>query len=319
MNSSEIVKKKSKLQIRDMIQLFVLICMLIGLVLAIQNIKSNVISLCIISFMGLFCLIAFLSAIVEFTKYIILKSSEFELTKDKENVIWLIGLAAYIVCSSLASDDVGNYLNYSTSLLKVYQADFLMMFLLVFWYFTICFFSAVFFLLSVHKVILILKRFLPERVSKKKNEKKDLKKLDSFTFSKKVLNIIESEPVSIKKLLLNVLWGASVIIDSGIMIVMGIIEMIAETISATILIIPMKLLNKAKKLINLMQRNQGRVIILSSRISLVSSLFIVYVINSYQNVISEAGSGVYEFLCSVFIIPFLVTQLNEIRKNENDE
>lgn len=92
MNSSEIVKPKSKLQIRDIIQLSVLICMFIGVALAIQNIKSNVISLCIIIFMGLFCLIAFLGAIVEFTKYIILKSSEFELTEDKENVIWLIVL-----------------------------------------------------------------------------------------------------------------------------------------------------------------------------------------------------------------------------------
>ena len=71
-------------------------------------------------------------------------------------------------------------------------------------------------------------------------------------------------------------------------------------------------------LINLLRLNPGKAVILCSRFSLISSLIIVFVIDKYLKVFSCSGSQVYDFLCSVIIIPFLITQIMELKDAEKE-
>ena len=59
------------------------------------------------------------------------------------------------------------------------------------------------------------------------------------------------------------------------------------------------------------QINVERVIIIALRLSLIGS--ITFVINKYEEILSPKGSDVYEFLCSVVLIPIFITQLVEIK------
>ena len=118
------------------------------------------------------------------------------------------------------------------------------------------------------------------------------------------------------KIILNIIWLASVILECLIIMLAWVLDMLRAMSYVVFIVSPWILKNKLKSLISVLEKNLGKGIILSSRISLVSSLLIVFLIDKYQKILSESGSEVYEFFCSVLIIPFLITQLSELRKKK---
>lgn len=67
-------------------------------------------------------------------------------------------------------------------------------------------------------------------------------------------------------------------------------------------------------LVNGLETNQGKNIMILSRVSLVFSLLCVYFVDKYQGVLSSLGSEIYEFLCSAILIPLFIAQLTELKE-----
>jgi hypothetical protein len=307
---------KSRRIIQLIIMLSVLFLLVIGGLYLTISYKLKIVSICILIIGCMFCGIAFFVSIIEFIQYIFLKPFEYQLTREKENTLWLIGLLAYVVCYTLTEDDIGKLFNQEMSLMTVYWSDIIQMVVLMFWYFSVIFFSLIFLIVSAHKVIMIIRSKLrPKRKFVKKSDTKVHNKSKS-ELSEKVLGKIGNIPKGkrIERIGVNFFWVFCVILDTLKLIFEAMFDMIQKIVLATLLILPMTIGRGIKKILIILEKNQGKGVTLSSRISLVSSILIVYLVDKYQNVFSKTGSDVYEFFCSVLIIPFLITQLNELHK-----
>ena len=193
------------------------------------------------------------------------------------------------------------------------ESDILKAILLIFWYFSIVFFTVVFSILSVHKVIVIFKMYIKLPNCKKheiKRKSKDWKKI-----SEKIWNKIETIPQKKiwKKIFGYLIWLLVLVIDVVVVFMIAFVRMLIDLIRVMLIIIPRNLWGYIKKGLSKLENDQGKAVIISSRIALVSSLLIVFCIDKYKHLFSNDGSAVYEFICSVILIPFLITQLGALK------
>lgn len=265
----------------------------------------------------LYCGIAFLVAVFDFIRYVFLKSSDFKLTKEHEGSLWLIGLATYFVCYTIEVDGLGKWIEQRISLLANYQSDIVKILVLIFWYFSIIFFTISFFVLFVHKAIIIFKRFMKQSNNRRGKQNREKKEKERKRISEEIWIMIEktSRIHKWKKCFLVLLWIFCLIYEAVMVFVLAFIKMLKELLWIVVIGLPRKLWAHMKKILDLLEQDQGKGIIISSRTSLVASLLIVFLVDKYQGIFSESGSEVYEFLCSVIMIPFLITQLSTLKKN----
>lgn len=265
----------------------------------------------------LYCGIAFLVAIFDFVRYVFLKSSDFKLTKEHEGSLWLIGLSTYFVCYAIEVDELGKSIEQSIFLLTNYQSDVVKAIVLIFWYFSIIFFTISFFILFVHRAIIIFKRFIKPSNNRRSNQKQEKKEKEWKRISEEIWTKIEkiSRTQKWKKRFGYLLWFFCLIGEVIIAFIFAFIKMLKELLWILVIGLPRKLWKYVKKWLNLLEKDQGKGIIISSRISLVVSLLIVFLVDKYQGIFSTEGSEVYEFLCSVIIIPFLITQVSALKEN----
>lgn len=324
-NTSDVAGKHNKTDVRDIIQLVSLVVILlggvIGILYLILSYKVKVVSYFIIILGGMFCGIAFFMSVIEFVQYILIKPYDYKLTRDKENTLWLIGLLAFIACYALVESGAGKLVEQYMTSLKEYQVDIIYVLLLMFWYFSITFFPLMFLILSMHKIVILFKHLLGNRKRHATSENCDIKKKDHVKLSETVLSKISAIPKRkwIKKTWFNLVWYVCTLYESLIMILLAILDMTKKIVFVSVLFIPMLIKKGVQRLIKVLEQNQGRGIILTSRISLVSSLLVIYLIDKYQRLFSDRGSEVYEFFCSVIIIPFLITQLSELKKRTDSK
>ena len=311
-------KQTGKLTIKDIITLLVIIIVIIAMMWGIMYWiidRKNMLGagfILILSF--LYCGVAFSVAIFEFVRYVFFKSSDFKMTRVIESSMWLIGFSTYLVCYSLEIEGLGKIIEQSLVNLANYESDILKAILLIFWYFSIIFFTIAFSILSIHKVIVILKKYIKKPDFKKCEFKWESK--DRQRISEQIWNKIETIPQKKvwKKIFCYPIWLLVLIIDVVVLFMIAFIRMLIDLIRVMLIIIPRKLWGYIKKWLSKLENDQGKAVIISSRIALVTSLLIVFCIDKYNHLFSNEGSAVYEFICSVVLIPFLITQLGALKE-----
>lgn len=267
----------------------------------------------------LFCGIAFFMSVFDFIRYILLKPLDYNLTKEHEGSLWFIGLFACSVCHTLVEEDLGLWIEQKILLMKDYQADAIKMVVLIFWYFAIIFFTLTFLILFIHKMIIICNRFKKKSNNKSiERNKKIVEKGRTNHISEEVWNKIEKIPrkKKWKRIFFCFLWIIVLVCETVKIFIVAMVNMIKDLFIVIVIGLPRLLYNQIKKIFNSLEQNQGKGIIVSSRLSLVGSLLIVYLIDKYQKIFSAEGSEVYEFFCSVIMIPFLITQISILRKEK---
>lgn len=315
-------KDNKRVGIRDIIQLVVFISTIFIVVLGGLHVVISF-ELKVISFIGvmigcIFCGLALMASVAEFIQFIFLNPYEYHLTKEKEDTIWLTGFLAYAVCCVLVKEETGRQIVQHIADWEAYWKDIVNMILLIFWYFSVIFFSLCFWFISLQKIILIIKYKAGLRDCHIGNPKKLKPSCVKIEFTNKIQVKLNSLPKNkwVTKTILNIIWLISVVLECLVLILVWLLDMFRAMMYIIFKIIPMILINKLKSFSHLLEKDLGKGIIFSSRISLVSSLLIVFLIDKYQKILSESGSEVYEFFCSVLIIPFLITQLSELRKRK---
>lgn len=287
-------------------------CWLISLKIKILLILFLVVGL-------LFAGVTFAVSIVEFIKYIILRPYDYELTKDREKILLLVGFIVYVACNIVVSgmqSGIGEFF----ANLKVFQADMIQIFILIFWYFSCIFFCLTYITLSVHKIVHIIDAHPIKNVFLKKKEKREEPNKEWKFYSDKILvKIGKTRRKKLKWFGLWLAWLMCICVDAIIMLVITLYDIVKTVFIVVIIAIPKIIFNKLRKLVSYFRQNPGKIIVLNSRLALVSSLLIVYLLDQYQDILSDAGSAVYEFLCSVIIIPFLITQLNDLKNKNMDK
>lgn len=263
----------------------------------------------------LYCGIAFGSAAFDFVKYIFLKSSDFKLTKEHESSLWIIGFSTCTICYAIEIAEFGKSIDQSIFSLVNYQADIVKVIVLILWYFSIIFFTISFFLLSLHKAIIIIKRFIKPSHKKEISQSQKKREKEWRHISEGIWRKTEKLPTKQwKRWFYYLLWLFCLVIETILVFASAFVKLLKDLIWVVVIGLPKLLWRQVKKWLELLEKDQGKGIIISSRISLVASLLIVFFIDKYQGIFSAEGSGVYEFMCSVILIPFLITQLGALRE-----
>ena len=255
-------------------------------------------------------------AVFDFVKYIFLKPSNFKLTKEHEDTLWIIGLFTYFVCYAIEIEGLGKDVEHYLSAMLSYQSDVVKVIMLIFWYFSIIFFTMTFLILFAHKLIIISKKYIKITNNKVSNQKQMKKKKEWNRISERIWNRIEKIPTAKKwkRYSYYLLWLLMLVVDIVIAYILVFIKVLKDLLWVVIIGIPRKLWKYMKHCLDMLEKEQGKVIIISSRIALVSSLIIVFCVDKYQRVFSAEGSEVYEFMCSVMLIPFLITQIGALKE-----
>lgn len=295
-----------------LIQLIVLLSVVLGgMFLALQNI---VIRTYIAAAGFIWLLLVFIFVIADFIKYILGTHDTYNLTERNENIFLLSGLLMvfiYIVMYPFSNSDP---LNSIIAKMPLWIKDFILMVFLICWYFSPLFFSITYIILTLNK----LTEFFKDRDIKINNKKKKIsmglkvprihriiKGLKNYSFFKGKYKGINYAVFFILTIIESLLMGIDLIID-----IIAQMCLMIKTFCTF-------LMNIIIKSIHILRSDSGRIIAVLSRLSLIMSVLTVFVIDKYENVFSTAGSEIYEFLCSVLMIPFFITQLNKIRNKDN--
>ena len=254
----------------------------------------------------------------EFVRYVFSKSFEHTLTSQQENMLFLAGYFTFLISKWLFANLESLRLDLALSSLPLFVEDFILMVGLTLWYFSISFFGITFLFLSFNKISIC--------INEKRKGEKTIKKLCDFRLSNREgvafylkidekIKLIRKEK-SIDRLRCLFAKIAWVVIGPVIMGVEVLVNFMFNFFAICINIVVSDFGTGILKLEDLFTKNQGRRIIVVSRFSLVFSLLVVFVIDKYCGVFSVYGSKIYEFVCSVILIPLFISQLTKLRETD---
>ncbi|WP_312833620.1 hypothetical protein [Sedimentibacter saalensis] len=311
-------ERKEKTKLRDIIKVAVLIAIvIIGFIFVLSHQVKPVIYF--------FSVIALLMGIIVlpyviyiFFQYIFIKQFDYELTRYRESALGLFGIITLFVYVMMLQEDTSNHINWLILNIEPVFSDLLLMFFLNFWYFSAMFFTLSFFVLILHKIKVMLKIKNKIKIRYNKSIKNEKNKKMYYLLSQTIEKKIEILPKTkiLKRINYNIYWLLCIIIDTIIVFLITVNDCLKGLLSIIILAPQEIICNGGKVISRALSKNQGKTIIFISRISLVVSLLLVYFIDKYKKVFSAPGSEIYEFLCSVIIIPFLITELYNLKNSQ---
>lgn len=294
----------------------------------IKIVFGMVIMLVALAFMLKYCFIVFMfmaflmflivtpCVIGDFVRYIFGKEYGYEMTPRTEKVILLCGSFAWFVCVAIADEKTINEILhrfYSTKFLE----DLLKAALLNMWYFSVVFFSVTCLLILIHKIYILWKQKENKKGKKAKKTQLNRREISAeYKWLKRIENTIDilSKYKKFKRIMLYILWLFVLVIESLKVFLAVTISYCCDLITIIVYLVK----NMCCKIMGYLKQsivtNYGQNILFVSRIAFVFSIGVVYLLDQYQGILSESGSSVYEFICSVIIIPFLITQLSELGK-----
>ncbi len=258
------------------------------------------------------CGITFIYFVVKFFQFIFLEETNFILTTIREKAVFFTGFFSYIVCYVLVAQKESIEISFGS--MEVYQADMIKMLTMIFWYFSIPFFSLAFFRLALHKICTLFSRCSGKILELNVDDLDEPKKIELF--SNKIWNSFEklSNKCLLRKALMYVVWLILVAVDTIFILLFGLKNIFGTLRKKLFVLFPRKIGNRLKCMKRLLQENQGKKVMFTARISLVGAFLIVFCIDKYLGIFSAGGSGIYEFMCSMFVIPFLISQVNNLKE-----
>lgn len=306
--------------IRIIIQCFVQICTIVLVVagtfylIDVYEIVPLIWLSVIVACVGLG--LAFCFALIEFIQYIFITPYNFAMSKDMKNIFLMAGLFFWAISKFLIEENFINW--YKNFAMKQHLSrafwDLFKVLELFFWYFGNVFLIFTLSILFLQNTIILSKKFFYKKERRQITKKKDSKEqVHCFIKTESVWNRIWKEKRKKEVLLLMVSLIITCFIDTVECFIITVLDLLQKMI-VIVVRIPYYLCKKMKVFFSkLLKKDQSSVIILGSRVSLIVSLMIVYVIDSYQYILSNEGSKVYEFICSVVLIPFLAKQYGKLK------
>jgi len=255
-------------------------------------------------------------------RYLFTRPHDYELTKWREASLFFIGLINMIFLNFILNESrviqLNRFLDCANPILK----DSILMLLLVVVVFAYIFFSLALFLLTLQNANDFLRDLTK---TKPQLEYKPLKLVSEsrYEFLLSSIMLVRINGLSssqfIKKLVFRLLWFISIPLDATIMFfaifILPSVSIMGYVVKNTRIVVR----NTSRYFSDILYENKGKAVILISRFSIIASLLTVLVIDKYYELFSPSGSSMYEFLCSVIIIPIFITQLIELKKLHYDE
>ena len=303
-------RKKQKIQLYNIIQiLFCSIWVSVPIFYLIIYRIEIFVDLIVLVCLAL-SILAFLLSFVEFIVYIFIKPLDFKATNHNENAFVIVGYIAFALTKFLSKENSYDYILQIIPYRNIFLFDTIKIISLLFWYFSLFFFPLVFLMLILIKMIEICESIYCALARNKENKKKNRSYSEFVLLSNLVYFRIKNIPKEhIDKIIIY--WsywvgccmvdGIRVIVYFVLTIVKGLLSIAKTTI---------------KKICLYLKNNMGKVIVICSRLAIIFSLLLTYIIDKYECILSNSGSDVYEFVCSVLLIPFLITSINLLKANK---
>ena len=277
-------------------------------------IKVDLIRWFIFSISYIFFFIVFSYSLTEFIRSIFINPSRFILVPANEKIMGFIGVVSYLICSGI-SRGTAIQLVPQFLLSSPFSKDIIYFILIISWYSFVLFFDSALIILTLHHIVIKIP-FL----AKPHNFTSPLR------YNESILNfcaVIDKWLISLPRVTLKQKFTCA--IYKKIWFLLKIPAIVFEVIINSIYMILSLSLTVLAKTFSLFIRKTNhalrtppeKTILVLSRLSFVLSFIIVYIIDRYQEIFSPSGSDVYEFTCSVILIPFLITELSKIRKKSS--
>ncbi|MCM1399177.1 MAG: hypothetical protein NC225_06800 [Clostridium sp.] len=301
--------------VKDMGQtLVIIICNILVLHYIIKN-QIKVIMIIFVMVILVLAMVLILYSIWSFVQDVFIKSYDFILTKEKERTLFFAG------CFSGGGFWFIKYLNdksivVQSVLLELPFAlkDFILILVLILLYYLNIFFISSFFVLSLHNIIIFINSQMGKKGGKQKKNRKKRHKKKIKNFSAKKVKILKFNKTKIGYHICHIIHILGEIVFFIIDSLFQWMRILVYLIIKFPFIVARGIF---RKLISRLSGDQGKTIIFLSRLSLLVSCIVVYIIDKYNCIFSAQGSESYEFLCSVILIPLVITQLADLKNRKN--
>jgi hypothetical protein len=254
-----------------------------------------------------------------FIHYIFIDPNDFIFTEKKELAFKTLAIMLAFAYEFISSAKVGEAINKYLLHANYIFADILMIFLLVSWYFIFLFFTLSLLMLSLQRGLILLNNNTKVNTAIKAfvyKERKQKEDKEFVLWANLIIKEINNIPrhKKMKRISYNIVWYLSIIIDVARIAINGLVLVMWHSIKLATTVLPVKIIKHCiSGFSKIASNNLGRTIIIISRISLIISLLIVFLIDKYIQVFSTQGSSIYEFLCSVITIPLIITRIIDIK------
>jgi len=240
-------------------------------------------------------------------KFVYIKPLDFKFTPIRKSALKLLGFVMLLVCAAVFSST--NQINSFLLDKKPIITDLLIMTLLTLWYFAVVFFSLSYMILALEGIHSFCKNLNKGKRFKINFKKKTTRNWPYFSEElNRKLDGIERGQI-LKKFGYYLIWVLSVIVEA----IALIFEYLFIRTGELLIFLGIKLFKKCYKWLDDIIKNLGKSIIIVFRGSLVCTLIFIFFIDKYQQILTTAGSEIYEFMCGVIIIPLIITQILEIK------
>lgn len=283
--------------LKKIIKLIVAITVVVYLLHILETRKLTVVDTVLFSIVAFAVLMIMLYTIIEFVKFVFIRTEDYTFDNSKEHTFAFTALICFMACSFIEKNSFA-----SDFFMSVIMNDLVKMVACSYWYFCVIFFPISLLFIVGHKRTI----YKQELVSEDKGEKIHISDLKLKRPNKKANYNTALNDGTVKCIIFK-LYDAivSCIIDG--------IEALIKTILVLISIPYSIIVSTTRWIKRKLSFDLGKSLIICSRFSLVVGLIIVFLIDKYYSLFSDAGSRVFEFCCSVIIIPLLITHLTELR------
>ena len=303
--------------LKGTIQILVILFFYIGVLWFAAYQKIRLVMIVFMIMACLFSVITFVGAITDFVQYVFVKRA-YRLSLGDQRSIIFTGLITLIFCYSLTTNDMAIWIGEEFSSKNVFIMDVVRILFLIIWYFSTMFFNVVLLVITIHNAVAIFKH-----IRRRKGKKINIKFIEFKFISLSNDTLISMKNVRGLNFIIYIgkciIWLLVSIFEAVLNAIFNFADFLLKMLAVVILYPCMVVFKILKQIIYICGKQYERVIVYVSRFSLVLSLVIVYFVDSYEHILSNSGSQVYEFLCSVIIIPFLITQITELRMNSNNK
>lgn len=284
--------------LKKIIKQIVAISASVYLVYVVATGKQSIVHTVIMSIFALIIFMIMLYTIIEFVKYIFLRNDNYKFDDGQEHIFAFTALICFLACSFIERISINN-----DYFISVIMQDFVKMLTCSYWYSCVIFFPTSLLLIIGYKRL----QYKRESAIKEKPEGLCINDLKLKRLKAKSNDESTCDRYSLKCIICK-------LYDSLLSCTIDGMEAAIKIVLVSISI-PYTVVVKTKKWIERkMIADLSKNLIICSRFSLVAGLMIVFVIDKYYSLFSDAGSSVFEFSCSVIIIPLLITQLAALRE-----
>lgn len=311
-------EESRRISFRDIFQIIIVIASFVFMLFLFLRINVTTIRNAIMWFFLPMYAILFILSCISFVKFLFQRTIDFRLEDIHETSIEFISIVTFFILPYLKKACLNGSIDFLLAKINQEARDLLLVLMFTFWYFISSFLILTFILLSLFKINAIVMKLKKKYASRKDMATKKEKDEESFYFSKYIIKKIDfyKDKRKFAVLFMYIIWIPIIFLD----VIIEVLKLFAKQIKMYLDFLRFVIdyiRVKVSRLSMVLIPNQGRNLVLISRVSIVFSFLVTYYLDSYYGILSKAGSRIFEFFCSVMIIPILISQIVKINSKKN--